>query len=184
MLLVHPGRTSADAVLTELARRLHAGVARRPGVAITIGAGTTGSGVAGAHRSLREALDVADTARELSGDRLFHRPPDLRLRGLVHALRDQPALAEFAARELDALVAHDRDRGTQLVQFLTAYCRAGGNKSAAAAQLFISRAALYERIARVERILAADLGDADTVLSLHFALLARETLHRPGLAVS
>lgn len=184
VLLSHGRADDADDTLDALARRLRATLTRRPNTAITIGAGSTGTGVDGARHSLREAIDVADTARELAGERAYYRPPDLRLRGLIHALRDHPAMSAFAARELDALVTHDAERGTTLLAFLTVFCRARGNKSAAAAQLFISRAALYDRIAKVQRVLDADLSDPEVVLSLHFAVLARETLRRPDLAVS
>jgi purine catabolism regulator len=76
-------------------------------------------------------------------------------------------------------VAH----GSRLVDFLAAFCRTGGNKTAAADELYISRASLYDRISKVERILGVDLGDPEVLLGLHFALLARETQRRPDLAV-
>jgi len=35
----------------------------------------------------------------------------------------------------------------------------------------------------VQRVLGVDLADPEVVLALHFALLARETMRRPNLAV-
>jgi purine catabolism regulator len=115
--------------------------------------------------------------------RTYFRPPDLRLRGLVHSLRADPAVADYVDRELAPLLAHDAAHGTRLYDFLAAYCRAGGNKTAAAAELFISRAALYDRIAKVEQVLGVELSDPEVVVGLHFAVLARQTLGVPDLAV-
>ncbi len=65
-------------------------------------------------------------------------------------MREQPELL----RTLRALVGHP------------------GSKSAAAAALNISRPVVYDRIARLERILGLSLDDAETRTSLHVALLA------------
>jgi purine catabolism regulator len=176
--------TEAEPVLTTLSDRLHAVFDRRSDSgALIVGAGSTVVGVDHAQSTLREAMQVAEAAVGMPAHRSYFRPPDLRLRGLVHALRHESAVVEYVERELGALLAHDAAHGSRLFDFLTAYCRCGGNKTAAAAELFISRAALYDRIAKVERILGVDLADPAVVVGLHFAVLARETLGRPDLAV-
>jgi purine catabolism regulator len=182
-LLAQDQSADVDAVLGVLAERLHAIAERRPDVTILVAAGSTVAAVERAHHTLREAMQVADTATGLPPVRTFFRPADLRLRGLVYALRDEAVVSEYVERELGPLLAYDAAHGTRLTEFLTAYCRAGGNKTAAAEQLFISRAALYDRIAKVQRVLGVDLADPEVVLALHFAVLARETMHRPNLAV-
>jgi PucR family transcriptional regulator, purine catabolism regulatory protein len=182
-LLLSQDRTAdVDATLARLSARLHAVAERRADVSVVVAAGSTVAGVERAHHTLREAMQVADSAATLPA-RPFYRPPDLRLRGLVYALGDEAVLRDYVERELGQLVAHDAAHGSRLVDFLTVYCRTGGNKTAAAEQLYVSRASLYDRIAKVERVLGVDLTDAETVLGLHFALLARETLRRPDLAV-
>lgn len=174
----------ADGVLATLSDRLHAVFDRRSDAgALVIGAGSSVLGVDRAPSTLREAMQVADAAVGMPGGRAYFRPPDLRLRGLVHALRDEPAVRDYVDRELGALLAHDAAHGGRLFEFLAAYCRCGGNKTAAAAELFISRAALYDRIAKVERVLGVQLTDPAVVVGLHFAVLARETLGDPNLAV-
>ncbi|MDT4940750.1 MAG: PucR family transcriptional regulator, purine catabolism regulatory protein [Pseudonocardiales bacterium] len=176
--------TEADPVLATLSDRLHAVFDRRSDAgALVVGAGSTVLGVERAHSTLREAMQVAEAAVGMPGSRSFFRAPDLRLRGLVHAIRHEPAVVEFVDRELGLLLQHDARRGSHLLDFLAVFCRCGGNKTAAAAELFISRAALYDRIGKVERVLGADLADPDVVLGLHFAVLARETLARPEVAV-
>ena len=54
-----------------------------------------------------------------------------------------------------------------------------GHKSAAASALNISRQVLYDRIAKIERILGASLDDAELRTSLHVALLA-DDVRRPS----
>ena len=176
--------TEAEPVLATLSDRLHAVFDRRSDAgALVVGAGSTVVGVERAQSTLREAMQVAEAAVGMPGHRSYFRPPDLRLRGLVHALRHESAVVEYVERELGALLAHDAAHGSRLFDFLAAYCRCGGNKTAAAAELFISRAALYDRIGKVERVLGVDLADPAVVVGLHFAVLARETLGRPDLAV-
>jgi len=183
LLLSHDRSADVDAALTTLAARLHAIAERRPDVSVVVAAGSTVTAVERAHHTLREAMQVADTAVGLPPTRTFFRPADLRLRGLVYALRDEAVVSDYVERELGQLLAYDAAHGTRLTEFLTAFCRAGGNKTAAAEQLFISRAALYDRIAKVQRVLGVDLADPEVVLALHFAVLARETMRRPNLAV-
>jgi purine catabolism regulator len=172
-----------DAVLATLSERLHAVSERRGGGSLVVGAGRSVTGIERAQGTLREAMQVAEAAAGMPAHRAYFRAPDLRLRGLVHALRTEPALGDYVERELAPLLAHDTAHGTRLCEFLAAYCRAGGNKTAAAGELFISRAALYDRIAKVEQVLGVDLSDAEIVVGLHFAVLARETLSAPDLAV-
>jgi purine catabolism regulator len=162
---------------------LHAVSERRSETPLIVGAGSTVLGVERAQITLREAMQVADTARGLPAQRSYFRPPDLRLRGLVYSLRAEPAVQDYVERELGQLLAHDAAGGSRLYEFLAAYCRCGGNKTAAAAELFISRAALYDRIVKVERVLGVDLADPEVVVGLHFAVLARETMRQPDLAV-
>lgn len=176
--------TDAEPVLTTLSDRLHAAFERRSDAgALVVGAGSTVVGVERAPSTLHEAMQVAEAAVGMPAHRSYFRPPDLRLRGLVHALRQESAVVEYVERELGPLLAHDSAHGSRLFDFLAAYCRCGGNKTAAANELFISRAALYDRIGKVERVLGVDLADPAVVVGLHFAVLAHETLGAPDLAV-
>ena len=150
VLLSQERIAQADAVLATLSDRLHAVFDRRSDSgALVVGAGSTVVGVDRAQSTLREAMQVADAAVGMPGHRAYFRPPDLRLRGLVHALRNESAVQDYVDRELGPLIAHDATHGSRLYNFLATYCRCGGNKTAAAAELFISRAALYDRIAKV-----------------------------------
>jgi len=166
---------------------------------LVIGVGAAAGSIRDVRRSFLEASQVADVAAERPDTRgrespparpgeplarpgrpLFYRLPDLRLRGLLHLLRDDPRLQTFVERELGALLARDQD--TDLVSVLAAYLAAGGNKAEAAKSSHLARPTFYQRLHRIERILGTDLSSAESRTSLHVALLALEAA-RTGEAV-
>jgi purine catabolism regulator len=165
-------RADADAVLAQLAAqlrpRLHDGE--------VIGAGSVAESVTSVQRTFLEADQVAEVAARSPAGRPFYRLPDLRLRGLLHLLRDDPRLQAFAERELRPLLLHDDAAGSQLVAALTAYLEAGGNKADAAKRAHLARPTLYERLRQIEDVLGTSLEPAESRLSLHVALLALEAI--------
>jgi purine catabolism regulator len=142
---------------------------------LVVAAGSVVGGPRDARRSLVEAGQVADAAAHLSTTAPFLRLPDLRLRGLLQLLRDDPRVHTFTEREIGALLAHDAATGDDLTGTLRTYLAAGRNKSVAAQNAHLSRPAFYDRLAKVEQVLGADLDDIETCTSLHVALLAHDT---------
>jgi PucR family transcriptional regulator, purine catabolism regulatory protein len=172
-LLALPPRADPDAVLGRLAGQLR----RRLGDDDVIGAGSVVGSVLDVQRSFLEAEQVADVAARHGfgrhgGGPAFYRLPDLRLRGLLHLLREDPRVQAFAERELGPLLRHDDDSGGQLIAALTAYLEAGGNKAEAAKRAHLARPTLYERLRRIEQILGVSLDSAQSRTSLHVAVLA------------
>jgi purine catabolism regulator len=171
MLSLGP-QVEPDDVLTKLATRIGDRAGLEPEV-LVIGVGATAGSIRDVRRSFLEASQVADVAASRPQDRdpaLFYRLPDLRLRGLLHLLRDDPRLQTFVERELGALLA--ADSGTDLLDVLAAYLAAGGNKAEAAKASHLARPTFYERLRRIERICGTDLSSAESRTSLHVALLA------------
>ena len=142
-----------------------------------VAVGSPVTGVAALRRSVLEATQVADAA-EHEPDRPYHRLEDVRLRGLMHLLRDDARVQTYVERELGPLLAHDTAKHSDLVGHLRHYLDQGRNKSAAAAAAHLSRPAFYERLHRIERILGVDLDDVDSGLSLHVALVALDAVRR------
>jgi purine catabolism regulator len=137
-----------------------------------VAVGTTVNTVPDARRSLIEAAHVAQAALRTNGDRRdYHRLADVRLRGLLHLLREDERLTAFADRELAPLLARDKQTGSRLIDALRHYCEHGGNKSAAAAAAHLSRTAYYQQLARIEQVLGVSLEDPESMLSLYVALL-------------
>jgi len=149
------------------------------GAAFVMAAGSSVGSPRDARRTLLEAAQVADAA--LHGGRkagTYYRLPDVRLRGLLHLLRDDARLQTYVERELGPLLAHDAEHGSDLVGILTEYLDHGRNKSAAADAAHLSRPSFYDRLHRVERILGVDLDQVESCLSLHVALLTLEAVRR------
>ncbi|GII33369.1 PucR family transcriptional regulator [Planotetraspora mira] len=177
VLLPLPPRSLAETALGALADRLRA-TFPTPFVLAT---GSVVESIKDVRRSFLEAEQVADVAVRQPDGRAFYRLPDLRLRGLLHLLRDDARLQTFAERELGALLAHDAQRHGDLTRILRVYLDAGRNKAVAAQKAHLSRPAFYDRLRRLERILETDLDDVESCMSLHVALLALETFRRESL---
>ncbi|MEV4165482.1 PucR family transcriptional regulator [Nonomuraea dietziae] len=176
VLLPLPPRTQVEPALTALAERLRA--MWKPGSTFVLAAGSAVESVRDVRRSFLEAEQVADVAVRQPDGRPYYRLPDLRLRGLLHLLRDDARIQTFAERELGPLLAHDAQRGGDLTRILRIYLDAGRNKAVAAQKAHLSRPAFYDRLRRLERILDTDLDDVESCLSLHVALLALESFRR------
>jgi purine catabolism regulator len=186
LLSLPPGRPP-DPVLERLARQLHATVAGSPRIPpVVVAAGTTVDAIPGAARSLGEAAHVAGAALRspvpgppagtAATDPACFRLADVRLRGLLHLLRDDERVGAFVSRELGRLLARDDPAGRRQLELLRCHCRHGGNKSAAAAEAHLSRTAYYQQLARIEKTLGVSLDDPESVLSLHVALLALDAV--------
>ena len=150
---------------------------RASGATGHVGVGSTVTSVADVRRSFAEATQVAEAARGLtSSPKPYYELPDVRLRGLVHLLRDDPRLQSFVERELGPLHEHDQRTRGDLAEALRAFLENGRNKSAAADAFRLSRPSFYQRLERIEQVLSVDLDDVDACLSLHVALVALESM--------
>jgi purine catabolism regulator len=180
-LLSLPPRADPDEVVTALSRRLAGQLTSRLGQGrdrsgadpFVIGIGTPTETLREVRRSFLEAGQVGDVAIRQPDGRPYYRLPDLRLRGLLHLLRDDARMQTFAERELGPLLAYDDAHGTRLVGCLAAYLDAGGSKAGAAQRAHLARPTFYQRLRQIERILGVDLDAAESRTSLHVALLAQ-----------
>lgn len=144
---------------------------------VTIAMGGIVTDFPGVRPSFFEAGDVAQAAR--AGEsflraRWCYRIQDIQLRGLLYTLRNEPRLQAFAERTLGPLLARDARDGGDLVRTLALYLRLRGNKSLAAQELGISRPTLYDRLARIQRLLQVDLDDPEASTSLYAAIMIVE----------
>ncbi|MGN9912534.1 PucR family transcriptional regulator [Phytohabitans sp. LJ34] len=180
-LVALPAVTDEERSLSAFAAALHR-VRGAAAPAVVVAAGSRVDSLRDARRSLVEARQVADAARHGRRDLTVFRLPHVGLAGLLHLLRDEPRLQTFVERELGPLLAYDaRHPKERLLGTLRAYLDSGRNKSAAAAAAHLSRPALYERLARIERVLDADLDAVDTCLSLHVAILALDAVREQNM---
>ncbi|MCO5995247.1 PucR family transcriptional regulator [Actinoallomurus rhizosphaericola] len=168
VLLSIPYGEDAGAVLRRVAVRVREALALR-GRRAVIGAGFACSVLDEVRRSFVEAVHVADAAVAAPPDGPVARLGDVRLRGLVRLLRDDPELQAFIGRELGPLLENP-----SLLGVLRTYMETGRNKSLAAQALHVSRPTLYRRLQRIEALLGIDLEDWERLTSLYVALLAHE----------
>jgi len=165
-----PIATRADPI--RLTDRFVGQVAER--TSVTASAGTPVPQLQGADRTLREAMHVMSSLPEGQSAAGVHRLEDVHLRGLLALLADDERVRAFADRELAPLRDAASRASFDLLTTTRAVIDNWGSKSAAAAQLRISRPALYDRIAKIELILDARLDDAEVRSALHVALISEE----------
>lgn len=121
-------------------------------------------------RSFQEAEQVAEAVGDEEDLKAFYRLPDIRIRGLLHLLKNDGRVHAFIERELAPLLEHDRRHGTDLIRVLSAYLDSGRSITVAARRMGISRPSFYSRLRLTERVLGADL-TVEACLSLHVALI-------------
>lgn len=141
---------------------------------VVIGAGRAVGQAGHIDRTLRESQHVVESVHGGASGRLVHRLEDVHLRGLLTLLGDDERVHAFVTRELDVLKEHDQRGGGDLLTVLRALLEHPTSKSEAAAAVHLSRASFYDRLAKIERLLAVSLDDPDIRVSLHAALIADE----------
>ena len=169
-----PRSTEINAFVNAFATQLQI---RLPGVigtdAFGVGIGPVVDRIVDAPASLAEAEQVSLITLRLDPQRrrAFHRATDVRLRGVLVALRHEPKLLAFAEAELGRLLAYDSQHRTDLVEVLRQYLDVGGNKAELSRVSHRSRPALYAKLAEIERVLGVRLDDPESRVSLHVAML-------------
>ncbi|MEU2515141.1 PucR family transcriptional regulator [Streptomyces syringium] len=171
--------TDRAAVAERVAAALRAGLERawperagsRPPV-VVVGAAV---GWAAAGAALRHAADAATAAQGLP-DRPWHDVRRLDVDLLLWRLRSHGDLSAFVERVIGPLLAHDRAARPPLLPTLETYLAHAGRKAETARELHLNRQTLYDRLARIARLLGTDLEDPQTALALSLALQARRHL--------
>ena len=152
---------------------------------LSIGVGSTVTRLSEVRRSFSEASQVARAAAA-HGDqsRCYHELPDVGIRGLMLTLVGDPRLQTFVARTLDPLLDYDARHGTSLLTALGTFLDCRGNKSEAARKACMSRAAFYERLDTIARILDVDMTSGEVCTTLHAAVMAVEAEYPTALPVT
>ena len=159
-------------------RALDALAATLQGVELRLGVGPASASLTGAGLGLRVAGHVAAVAASMPGEpKPYYRSSDIKLHGLVALLADDPRLQAFVESQLGPLLEHEAQHQSGLLDLLRQHVAAGGNKTRVAATSHRSRPSVYKALARLGRILDADLDDPMTLMSLGVALLAHDHAH-------
>lgn len=173
VLLALPARLLEDGVLERICGVLAERSAAAPEPLVwTAGVGRARSALADAAAGLDEAAHVAQTAGTMSGGtKRYFRSTDVRLRGLLALLREDPRAAAFADTELRGVLEEGAGEDLALLQ---RFLECGGNKTELARRGYLSRPTLYGRLERLEARLGVSLDDPESRTSLHVAVLLRQ----------
>ncbi|MGH1563977.1 PucR family transcriptional regulator [Mumia sp. DW29H23] len=175
--VVATGGRGGDTAVATLAEALHAQRDRQSDLdPVAVGVGAPADTVLAAGSALRHAQHVAEVAHAMPPGRQkpYFRASDVRLRGLVALLHDDPRVQAFAEAELDRLLVHEATHEDGMLELLRQYLAVGGNKTELARVSHRSRPALYKKLAHLERILGVSLDDADSRLALGVALMVHD----------
>ncbi|MER2136005.1 MAG: PucR family transcriptional regulator ligand-binding domain-containing protein, partial [Arthrobacter sp.] len=174
VLLALPARMLEDSLLERICGDLAARTS--PGeLRWTAGVGRARTRLSDAAAGLDEAAHVAQTAGTLSaGANRYYRSADVRLRGLLALLREDPRAVSFAEAELRGLEAEED------LALLQRFLECGGNKTALARTGYLSRPTLYARLQKLESRLGVSLDDPESRTSLHVAVLLRQLQALPA----
>ncbi len=178
MLVTLPAQGDSPTRLDQIAAEIRNGFAGMP-EALAFGAKTLPE--LPALDDLVHAMDEADEAALSvlgSGKSRVVTVDDIDLQGLMRLLADDARLSRFVARELRPLWEYQELHGDHLLDILTIYLEAGGNKSVAAARSHLSRTAFYGSLERLTAILGRDLESPAVRTALHVAILASSTSGR------
>ncbi len=148
-----------------------------PGATVSVGSEV--ADLADTARSFREAARVIEATppgQSLPPDRSFHELPDIDLRRLLYALREDTRVQDYTERRLGRLIDHDTRHGTDLLTTLGHYLDAAGNKTTAARRGGLSRETMYQRLRTIERLLDSDLESGERRTELHVSLTALRVL--------
>lgn len=102
---------------------------------------------------------------------------DLHLLKIIHTLKKADALPDLMQEYLGPIVAHDRDKGSQLLQTLYVYLQLSGSKQETAKALFIARQTLYHRLDKLHSLLGDDFMAPGKRLVIELALHAYTYVH-------
>ncbi|MFT4088313.1 MAG: PucR family transcriptional regulator [Gordonia sp. (in: high G+C Gram-positive bacteria)] len=177
VLAVHAsGGASRSQALVALGRAIRRDLDRTFGADdAVVGAAQPETSLTAAIGALVQAVHLADVAAAMpSSSRVVFRASDVRIRGLLSLLRDDPRVYRFAESELRDLILDDLTTGGDLLDVLRDYLALAGNKSALAARRHLSRPTLYAKLARIEQLLDVDLSDGESMTSLNVAIIARD----------
>jgi purine catabolism regulator len=145
---------------------------------LRLGVGGVHPRLLGAAASLRAARRVVEVAVTMpGGDRIAFRHADVRLNGLLGALRDDVRVQEFVESELGPLLEREARGPSGLLQLLRDYVEVGGNKVELSRRTHRSRSALYVRLEELQRVLGCSLDEPRSRLALGVALLAYDQQH-------
>lgn len=155
---------------------------QHPDALRTVTAGSLAGDVGGLLDSLGEAMDLmgivgsggaGDSGSHGADDApLVHRSDRQEMTLLLSHLRYEPRVQDYVEKQLGPLLSYDARHNTDLLEVLSAFLKYPGNRTRAAQASHLSRSVFYQRLAVIEKLLARDLTEGETVAGLYAAVVA------------
>ncbi|MGF0313787.1 PucR family transcriptional regulator [Rhodococcus sp. IEGM1428] len=173
LILAPSKRQEVEHALGNACRAIESTVLGLDGVTrCAIGVGSAAARVIDAVVGLADSAHIAGVALSMppSGSS-YYCSTDIRLRGLLASLREDPRVQAFAESELRGLLDHRAHHDDDLFDVFRQFLNSSGNKTVLARNTHLSRPTLYAKLAMIERMLGVDLDDSESRTSLHAAML-------------
>lgn len=153
--------------LAGMAERLAAELPGR----VLVGASTPVADAGDLAAAVARARQVVRTARRYGRRTGVVMERDVAAHRLLTREIDPQVLSDFVHEQIGPLVDHDREHRSELLRTLDAYLACSLSKARTAELLGLRRQSLYDRLARIERLLGVSLDEADHRTGLGLALL-------------
>lgn len=102
---------------------------------------------------------------------------DLHILRIISRFNETNKLEEFIMDYLKPVIEYDRTHRGEMMQTLKTFLACNGSKQETAAQLFIVRQTLYNRLEKLDEMLGADFMSPGKRLAIEFAIAAYEFLY-------
>lgn len=163
-------KSRAHNSLQEVMHRLH--LAQMDDSALFLAAGRMVTSPNDIRRSFATALEAVHVQQK-TGIRTFLYE-DLQMYRVLSVLEQQGVLQEFISDYLAPVLTYDAEHQSEMLRTLKSLLDSNGAKRTAAAQLYITRQTLYQRMRKLEELLGSDYTDPLRRYTLALALYAHE----------
>ncbi|TNM48158.1 PucR family transcriptional regulator [Nocardioides albidus] len=172
LVVVHRGgRRPVPAQVRDELRAAHDRLAARLPGRVLVAAATPVADPGDLALAVARARQVLRTARRYGRRDGVVMERDVAAHRLVTSSVEPAVMRAFVREQIGPLVDHDREHRTELLRTLDAYLACSLSKARTAQLLGIRRQSLYDRLARVERLLGVSLDEPDHRTGLGLALL-------------
>jgi len=122
-------------------------------------------------KAFMRAQEVLRISQKLNCDSTLFYFSDLMNYHLLDNSFDKEQLKIFSNFYLGRLIDYDKQNGTQLIETLESYFKAGCNVSIAAKNMYIHRNTFIYRMNKIKSILKSEINDSEEILNLQLALM-------------
>jgi purine catabolism regulator len=145
-------------------------------IRIVSGFGNLKQRLVDASQSFKEAFDALSVARTLPSNDTSPFYEELGIYQIFKGMADTQQLTAFVKHHLGAVVEHDKQHNSNLLETLDKFLSCMGAKQETAERLFIHRQTLYHRLEKLEELLGEHFLRPDNRICIEVALRAYDLI--------